>query len=514
VPLLEATISSRGSKSLISIEIRSILRHHSQFSHLVVPTAQQPMPVSRIALAVALFLWSSQIAGSQNSELPETGNAMPALPLSPDVGDYFAAEPVSRETMRPLIPGEDEQTAIDALDAGDGSPGAHNVDSALAPADFLDAEGIPALDGEEVSGETIEEESPRRLWRLVPVLALGFVYDDNIFLRNTERAGSGVINFDAGVAFELGDFRERQANYLLFNYLGSAVFYTDYPDLSSYNPRFDLFGQYKMEPLTLQLESVYFYLDGVQRQVGQFTTQMYLSNSLRALYEYSDKTSFDVELNQRANIYPDYISSFFYEVCFGFDYRLAPKLKLGLEGVLGLADADESPSMYYQIANFRLSYEATGKLALRATGGLEFNEYSSGGEPIRLLPVFSLGADYNFLANTVLGVTAYRNIESSPSLAQQDYISTGFEGTLRQGIGRRFALLLSGGYENDTYVPNVRTVRSDRVDNYVFFRPALSYDFLKYLTATVFYEHRSNASTLEVDSWYDNRVGVEISASF
>jgi len=470
-----------------------------------------PVPAIRNALVAVVLIWSAQTAGSQDPELPVPDDAMPAIPLAPDTGESFGAEPVSRETMRPLVPGQDEQQ-IESL--GVDTSGAPDADSSLAPLDSIGAEGIPALDAEGAGAAMVDEEAPRRVWRLVPLVALGFAYDDNIFLRNQDRAGSGVINFDAGVGFELGDFRERQANYLLFNYLGSAIFYTEFPELSSYNPRFDLFGQYKFEPATLQLESVYYYLDGVQRQVGQFTTQMYLSNSLRAIYDYSDKTSFDVELNQRANVYPDYISSYFYEVVVGFDYRLAPKLKLGLEGIAGVADADESPSMYYQIANLRLSYEATGKVVLRATGGLEFNEYASGGEPLRLLPVFSLGADYNLLANTVLGVTAYRNIESSPSLAQQDYISTGFEVSLRQGIGRRFALSLSGGYENDTYVPNVRTVRSDRVDNYVFFRPALSYEFLKYLTATVFYEFGSVASTLEVDSWYDNRIGLEISAAF
>jgi|GEM_PF-5377901 len=300
------------------------------------------MPATKNALAAALLIWFVETAGSQDPDLPAPGDAMPAIPLAPDAGESFGAEPFSRETMRPLAPGQDEQQ-IESLGAD--TPGVPDADSSLAPADAFTGEGIPALDAEGSAAEVVEEEAQRRIWRLVPLVAVGFVFDDNIFLRNEDRAGSGIFNFDAGVAFEVGDFRERQTSYLLLNYLGSAVFYTEFPELSSYNPRFDLFGQYKSDPVTLQLESVYYYLDGVQRQVGQFTTQMYLSNSLRAIYEYSDKTSFDVELNQRANVYPDYISSYFYEVVLGFDYRLAPKLKLGLEGIAGVADADESPSL-------------------------------------------------------------------------------------------------------------------------------------------------------------------------
>lgn len=417
--------------------------------------------------------------------------------------------------MRPLRPGESEPASLEAEGEAPppDAPTTPGISGALAPSTNPNLDELPDLDAGEGTAES-GEEARRRLWRLVPLVASGVVYDDNLFLRNTDRQGDVIFNFDAGFAFELGDFRERQDNYLLLSYLGSAVFYGENSDLDSYNPNFSLFGQYRSEPLTYQLESAYIYQRGVERIVGGFTTQNIIRNSLRALYDYSDKTTLDLAANQLASIYPDNISSYYYEVEVGFDYQLTSKLKMGLAGIAGFVEAEESPTMYYQTLNIRLAYEATGKLDLHATGGLEFNEYASGGEPLRLLPVFSVALEYLPFSGTALSLLAYRDIQNSPSLVQQDYISTGVEFGLSQIIGRRFAASLALGYENDTYVSNVSTVTATRVDNYVFARPGLSYSFLKYLTASIFYEYRTNDSNLEIDTWYDNRVTFEVSAEF
>ena len=56
-------------------------------------------------------------------------------------------------------------------------------------------------------------------------------------------------------------------------------------------------------------------------------------------------------------------------------------------------------------------------------------------------------------------------------------------------------------------------MNADRVDNFFFVRPRVSYNFLKYLTATLFYQHRLNDSTRLVNTWYDNQVGFELSAA-
>ena len=133
---------------------------------------------------------------------------------------------------------------------------------------------------------------------------------------------------------------------------------------------------------------------------------------------------------------------------------------------------------------------------------------------MRVSPVFSVGGEYLPFPNTAVSLVAYRNLLVSPSLDNQDYWATGIELGITQTIAQKFQVGVAGGYENDTYVSNLPGVDATRVDNFFFIEPQISYNFLKYLTASVFYQHRFNDSTIQTDTWYDNQVGFEISASF
>ena len=130
---------------------------------------------------------------------------------------------------------------------------------------------------------------------------------------------------------------------------------------------------------------------------------------------------------------------------------------------------------------------------------------------MRIIPVFSLGADYQFSEKTKLTLKGYRNLQDSPSLAGQDYIATGGEFGIEQNLFKNIVFGLAVGYENDTYVSNTDSVTASRVDNFYFFRPSLSYNFLKNLDAEISYEYRANASNFQQDSWFDNRVTLELS---
>ena len=133
---------------------------------------------------------------------------------------------------------------------------------------------------------------------------------------------------------------------------------------------------------------------------------------------------------------------------------------------------------------------------------------------MRVSPVFSIGGEYLPFPNTAISLVGYRNLQVSPSLNNQDYWATGVELGITQTIAQKFQVGVAGGYENDTYVSNERNVNADRVDNFFFIQPEVSYNFLRYLTATIFYQHRFNDSTQQVDTWYDNQVGLELSAEF
>jgi hypothetical protein len=133
---------------------------------------------------------------------------------------------------------------------------------------------------------------------------------------------------------------------------------------------------------------------------------------------------------------------------------------------------------------------------------------------MRIIPVFSISGEYQVFQKTLLDLKAYRNIQASPSFIGQDYIATGFEAGLKQRVSEKLSLGLAFGYETDTYVASVLNVDATRVDNFYFFRPEISYGFLKYLAANIAYEYRKNSSTIDDYNWPDNQLSFEIQLDF
>ena len=428
-----------------------------------------------------------------------------AIILPENVSLYNDEGQNSQPVLSPLIPAPLDYDA-DVIDSFASSP--------LGPVTDPNIDAMPVLPEPEMQEVEIPKEADSRLWRIRPFLKTGVTYDDNIFITNTNRTADIIYNVEGGFAFEMGDYRDLYNNYLLLEYLASGFFFTNHPAQNSLDQSYSLLAQYRITQLAIQLESTFQSLDGADRQVGAFTSRVLFFNALRFVYAHSEKTNIDFEINQRTSYYPQQISSYTTEAQLGFDYEILPKVRVGLEGIAGVNQVQDSPNRVYQTLNGLIAYDVAGKLDLNASMGIQFNQYTSGGEPMRILPVFAVGMDYQLFPKTSLSLEAYRNMQASPSLQGQDYIATGLELGITQKLAQKIALGLAFGYENDTYVANMESVEATRVDNFYFFRPEISYSFLKYLNANLSYEYRANDSTIQQDSWFDNQVNLELSLDF
>jgi hypothetical protein len=449
---------------------------------------------TRHALAIVLALaWTAAAPAQLVYENPSLPAESP-IPVS--------AESNGLSALSPLIP-EPIDFGADVLNALAADP--------LGPVTDPNIDSMPPLGEPEMGLVEIPEEAEDRMWRLRPYLKTGVTYDDNIFISNTNRTADIIYNVEGGFSFELGDYRNLQNNYLLLEYLATGFFFSNHSAQNSLNQALNFLGQYRINQLAIQYESVFRSLDGADRQVGAFTSRLLFFNALRLFYNYSEKTDLEFEANQSTNYYPEQLSSYTSETRAAFDYKILPKTKIGLQAILGLNQVEDSPDRWYQTLNARAAYDLTGKLVVKSSVGIQFNEYIGGGEPIRIIPVFTVGGEYRLSPKTTFSLASYRNMQASPSLEGQDYIATGIEGAVQQEFLENLAFGLAAGYENDTYVANTTAVQASRVDNFYFFRPSLSYSFLKYLNAILSYEYRANSSNFSQDSWFDNRVNIELS---
>ncbi|PTX98030.1 hypothetical protein DB345_04115 [Spartobacteria bacterium LR76] len=372
----------------------------------------------------------------------------------------------------------------------------------------IDASAPPV----EIDGKAAAE-AQRRLWRIRPKAGAAMVYDDNIFISNTNRVADVIWSVTAGLAFELGDYRNLKENFLIAEWYGTGYFYTQNPQQNAFNQAAALLGQYRWSKLTGQVESRYQYLTGPDREVGAFTDRQLFVNALRFNYDYSDKTTFDAEFLQNTQVFKSYLNQYDYRLKLGGDYRILPKVKLGGEGVAGILNVEDSPLQYYQQLRARLRYEATGKLAFKVSGGIEFRQFQGMSE-VKLEPVFSLGLEYKPFDGTLISLTGYRDVIGSNSLEGQNYVATGVQFSIQQRVLQKFFVGVAIGYENDTYFATESNIDSSRVDNYIFARPSISYNVAEWAKTGVFYEYRNNDSNESSSSFYDNRIGVELNLTF
>jgi hypothetical protein len=364
----------------------------------------------------------------------------------------------------------------------------------------------------EIDGKAVAE-AQRRLWRIRPKGGAAMVYDDNIFISNTNRVADVIWSVTAGLAFEMGDYRNLKENFLIAEWYGTGYFYTQNPQQNAFNQAAALLGQYRWNKLTGQVESRYQYLTGPDREVGAFTDRQLFVNAIRFNYDYSDKTTFDAEFLQNTQVYKSYLNQYDYRLKLGGDYRILPKVKIGGEGVAGILDVANGPLQYYQQLRGRLRYEATGKLAFKSSAGIEFRQFQGESE-LKIEPVFSLGLEYTPFDGTLISLTGYRDVIGSNSLEAQNYVATGVQLSIQQRVLQKFFVGIAFGYENDTYFATESDVSSDRVDNYIFARPSISYNIADWVKTGVFYEYRNNDSNISSNSFYDNRVGVELNLAF
>jgi hypothetical protein len=413
----------------------------------------------------------------------------------------IAAEPQpaqSVEVNNSLSPGNSNPSTNEAAGLG----GANQV---MSPPSGIAAEPQPAAD----------REAGQKKWLLLYNFTTGITYDDNIFISHQNKQADEVFTVSGGLTLGLGDYRDLQENYLLAQYLLAGFFYVQNSQENSPEQDLALRTQFRFSKLTLQTQTRYEFLKGANRQVGNFVSQNLIDNLVRFAYDYSDKTRFFLSFEQITNLYKNYLSSYEYIGRSGGEYLITPKIKLGGEAVIGTLDQESSPSGTFAQLQLLAAYGMTGKLSFQLGAGGEIRHYDSDGGLTRGTPVFSLGLTYHPFPDTSIALTGNRNVNASFSVAGENFVATGLTVQLSQSLFTRLTLGTTAGYENDQYLATqAGAAESGRVDNYFFIQQTLTYRFRNWLSASLSYEFRRNASNESSFTFSDNRVAISAGANF
>ena len=353
------------------------------------------------------------------------------------------------------------------------------------------------------------------------------VWDDNIFISHTNKVSDYYFAIEPVITVGVGDIEGRNRSYLRLSYMPSAILFVDHSDQDAFNNLINLEGGYNSGRLTLTLYESIALLQSANLNSFFDTTGLWANTDasgptrmnifytrLTANYELTGKISLQAELDSPSYAYPGHISDYTVAGGLYIYYNWLPKVRVGFGGTFGYnwVDSPSTDQTFEQI-NLRLDYQATAKLALYASGGVEFRQFD-GNRNTYDTPVFEVGATYNPFSGTYISLAAGRTIYNSGFLPDQDFATTYVAGRIQQRLFRRLYLGLGAGYENSDYFATDRNVSASRNDNYWFIEPSLDVLITRWLSAGVYYLHREDSSNEDFFSWDDNQVGVRATLRF
>lgn len=354
-------------------------------------------------------------------------------------------------------------------------------------------------------------------------------YDDNVTLSPINPIEDLYGRIEAVIDLGFGDFEGRQENFLTFNYTPSYYFYRNNSSFNAFEHLAHLGGLYRFSRLTLSaiqdvqsVESSHLETTGTTSTIinganidsgGRRRLTTYFSR-LNAAYDLSGKTSITAGLDYTLTDYGNLINSDGLTSTLGVDYKISPKMALGLVGSVGKNWVDApSPNQSLEQVNLRTTYHATGKITATASGGVEFRQFE-GGSDDRVSPVFQLGVDYQPFEGTSITLNASGDVRNSAVLANQDYLSTQFTATIRQRLFQRVTVTVAGGFQRLDYFSTVDASDTPREDNYYFIQPGIDVSITRYWSAGGYYLHRTNNSTVNLFEFDENQFGVHSRITF
>lgn len=373
--------------------------------------------------------------------------------------------------------------------------------------------------------ETLGEVLNVGPFELRPHLDGSVLYDDNIFLTEFDRQEDVVWTVAPGLLIGAGDYRATSETYLALDYTPSVVVFTDHDENNALNHDVNFFAQWKLTKLSLGLGQSYQRRSGglvqadtsvgFDREISsqQVDREIFVT-TLKAKYDWSDKTSFEVNGSQTINQSDKFIAYNEWVNQNWVNYNVTEKVRVGVGFTLGFRDIKQSDNEIFEQGLVRASYTLTEKVDVTGSIGAEFRQFQ-GGESEGPDLVFTLGGFYRPLDRTLLGLEAYRQNQNSVVMVSENYTVTGVRASVRQQLLERFSISLTGGYQHLAYdSTGSGGAGSGREDDYFFVGPGFDYNITDRWTAGVFYQYRQTSSSEPNAGFENNQAGLRSTFRF
>ena len=349
-----------------------------------------------------------------------------------------------------------------------------------------------------------------------PSLSYSFLYGTGIQSSPGNQQASVVQTVSPSFLFLIG-------RHWTLVYTPSWTFYSSSQFQNSLNHSAALSWGTSYEDWVLGFSQGYTRSDSSLIQTGAQTEQETYSTAINASYQFNTKISLDMGVSQNfnfvgnggssTNLYGNLANSKTWSTMEWLNWQFWPRLNAGVGAGGGYTIQQGSPDSLNEQYQARVNWRATDKISFQVSGGLEDQQYMSGGASALVTPIFGATIQYQPFEQTSLSLSANRSV--SPSYYQsQNTETTGLTASLSQRLLQKFNLGLSGGYSTVKYVASTSGASAGRTDNTYSFSANLSHSLTKRGTIALSYSYSDNSSGVAGFSYSSNQIGVQVGYQF
>jgi hypothetical protein len=371
-----------------------------------------------------------------------------------------------------------------------------------------------------------------------PRLTTGVMYDDNILIAPHNTKSDLIWSVQPAASIVAGD-RMAITEYLINNsdFMGISpgTYITSSPEywpgkmlMLDYGPRFNWFTDYSennstdqllkfdallpMAKLILGVNQNYTSENTTVVEAGRRSNVETISSAIMAGYQFSEKTSAEMNLSRRSTDYEASQAlngSTDWSDANWFNYQMTPLLNTGVGLTVGDLETQSQSQTYEQLLA-RARYKLAERVDVGLSAGGEMRQFESAKGSLE--PVFTLDGNYRPFERTSVYISGYRR-DAASVYYSQNYIITGIGTGISQQFGDRYFIGLGIGYDNYKYQSSTAAKTADRSDDYVTLRPSFDVRITKHLHSNIYYNFRTLKSS-QTDGFDDNQVAVQMTLSY
>jgi hypothetical protein len=370
-----------------------------------------------------------------------------------------------------------------------------------------------------------EQNQPFKIGPIVirPNIFYQFLYGNGIQSSAGQQQDTIVQQFSPGLVFEDG-------LHWTLNYTPTFNFYSSSAFRNTINQFVQLQWGTTWRDWLMTASQSYAHTDDPQIETAGQTEQDTYSTAFNGVYQFNDRLSMNIGLNQTFNIYGQtsstnllvgLVNSRTWSTMNWLNDQFWPRFSAGFGLGLGYNQQQNSPDSTFQQYQLQMSWRATDKISFQLNGGLEDQEYLSGNAGSLLTPIFGGGVQYQPFDLTKINVSANRTVSTS-AYQNQNVESTSITGDFNQRLFGGLYADLTGGFSTARYIATATAVGGpSRSDDIYSFNARLSCPFPKRGTVSIFYQFSETSSTqsgfapgASAFSYSSHQVGFDISYTY